>query len=662
MATISSRLTNTGNLLVNGSFNEVTFNTTSPTINNLIINSQNHANVTSWPNVNVTAYGNTTSVLAPDGTQTATRLADSGTAFHYITQSVVVPVAGVYTHSVHVRAGEVANIGVYHNSGSWGAKYNVSTGTLIQNDSGITSSITSLGNGWYRIAASYTYASSGTYGVRLYLMNPGTNYTVSTSGNIYVWGSQFESGNLATVYQPIASANTVISSGASKHTIDTIYASGGFDEVTYSLRTPTIKNLVTYSQQFSNVAWVNTMTVNSTTAIAPDNSTTAAQYTSTGSGLQYVYQSIAVTPSTTYTLSFSAKLGTLLNSEYLLAVYNETGASFIAADVAPGITLSSSDWNRVSYTFATPAGCTSVRVYPFRSNSLGASLRSLFLWGVQLELGSSATIYQAITTSNTLVSSSTARKIDKNGGYYIQGEYDEFTGAPVVDGNVVLWIDPGQTSSYAGSGTTVTDLSTSANNLTLVGSPTYNATTGGGTFAFNGSSQYGYVPYSASLAPTAGITINSWAFLSNWNVATNMRIVSKTEAGGYNIALNDPGTTAGNVSAVFNIGGTYYYAGQFLTSVSSGWHNIAATCDGRYSNLYIDGSIVKSTDKGSAGTINFTSNNNLVWGAEAGGLASNSVTAGGWTGSLGPLMVYNRVLSADEIQQNFTALRQRYGI
>lgn len=150
----------------------------------------------------------TNAVVAPDGTLTADKIVDTAlAAFHYISQTVSV-LAATYTFSVYVKAGEIPSIGVYPAGGSAGAKYNVSTGALIANDAGITSTITSIGNGWYRISATYTYSTSGSVACRLYLMNPGTSFTGTGTSGIYIWGAQLEQGTVATNYiKTTASSN-----------------------------------------------------------------------------------------------------------------------------------------------------------------------------------------------------------------------------------------------------------------------------------------------------------------------------------------------------------------------------------------------------------------------------------------------------------------------
>jgi hypothetical protein len=43
-------------------------------------------------------------------------------------------------------------------------------------------------------------------------------------------------------------------------------------------------------------------------------------------------------------------------------------------------------------------------------------------------------------------------------------------------------------------------------------------------------------------------------------------------------------------------------------------------------------------------------------------IGTRYTTSTQWTGYMGPIVAYNRVLSAGEVKQNFNAHRSRYGI
>jgi len=152
-------------------------------------------------------------------------------------------------------------------------------------------------------------------------------------------------------------------------------------------------NLALRSEEFDNATWnksSSTITANSTTS--PDGTTTADKL-NIGSGGAIYQGSISATPSTDYTFSFYAKNIDAINTR--IAVYDESNLAFIVSDVSYTITDS---WARYLFTFTTPSGCTSVRVYPQRF-ALGSG--NLYLWGAMVEQGSYATSY--IPTSGATV-------------------------------------------------------------------------------------------------------------------------------------------------------------------------------------------------------------------------------------------------------------------
>ena len=153
------------------------------------------------------------------------------------------------------------------------------------------------------------------------------------------------------------------------------------------------ENLVTYSQEFDNAAWLkNSLTVSANAAAAPDGTTTAEEITFTGSG-DYLLQIVKVTAGLQYTFSFYAKAGTATGAQY--RVYNVTAGSDIVAATSYYSSINSSTWTRISVTFTVPSGCSEIYVYLSRSS---ATSGTMFLWGAQLEQRSSVTAYTATTT------------------------------------------------------------------------------------------------------------------------------------------------------------------------------------------------------------------------------------------------------------------------
>lgn len=157
------------------------------------------------------------------------------------------------------------------------------------------------------------------------------------------------------------------------------------------LETNSATNLVIHSNSLNLSPWVtfgSGASMSADNVVAPTGATTGDTFTPSSSAASGVYQIVTVAASTQYTFSFYAQLGTLSVSDYKFAIYNVSAAAWLAQDIVPNVTLSANQWARVSYTFTTPAGCTSLHVYPFRS-SIGVT-GTLSAWGVQLETGDTA--------------------------------------------------------------------------------------------------------------------------------------------------------------------------------------------------------------------------------------------------------------------------------
>ena len=158
-------------------------------------------------------------------------------------------------------------------------------------------------------------------------------------------------------------------------------------------------NLLLQSNNLSTTSgdWVsNSFTRTTPTAVSPTgNSETVSLISGVGS---FRCNTVFVTASTAYTFSFWAKNNGGTKAHY--RVWNATAGSSIVDYTSPSASyfsqISDSVWTRVSVSFTTPVGCTSVYVYPISEDASGANL---YLWGAQLELGSAASSYIPTTTA-----------------------------------------------------------------------------------------------------------------------------------------------------------------------------------------------------------------------------------------------------------------------
>lgn len=226
----------------------------------------------------------------------------------------------------------------------------------------------------------------------------------------------------------------------------------------------------------------------------------------------------------------------------------------------------------------------------------------------------------------------------------------------IVTSGLVLYLDAANKKSYPGTGNIWTDLSGNGNNGTLVNGVAY-SNTNSGMLVFDGVNDYVQIPHSPAIAPTSAISLSAWAN-TDWQTTSSVRILSKTEGGGWQLSINDD--PAGEKTGMtIHISGIYRYVTVNKSLVSPGYHNLVGTFDGRYAKLYIDSVLLTQVDAGAGSVLTYSVNNPLLIAAEPG----SSAVAGNYTNAtISCISLYNQALTAQEIRQNFNALRGRYGL
>ena len=224
---------------------------------------------------------------------------------------------------------------------------------------------------------------------------------------------------------------------------------------------------------------------------------------------------------------------------------------------------------------------------------------------------------------------------------------------------LVLALDAGNTKSYPGSGTTWTDLSGNSNNETLVNAPTYSS----GYFTFNGSTQYS--SSSALSRSFASFTVIIWFYptsVANYQnpIDCNYAYNGSTGNIGPRLEMNSSGTLGWVYSNSTGDNSSFYSHNVVSSGLSANtWYCSAITYDGSSSTTYFNGTstgLSRTTYGTPTGFIGTMNNVTIGKGFSLGG--ADRVFAG----RVSNVSLYNRALTAAEIQQNFNALRGRYGI
>ena len=236
--TTSTRVNSAG-LIQSVAFNAPRLDYTNASCPSILVEPQrtnnftNSQNISGWfaPAENVTLTSNTTDTISPDGTNNASKItigSGSPKRSFQITNSV----AGVGTFSAYVKAGTSNEITLLTTSGSINILYNLSTLAITAVNG--TGTITSVGNGWYRITATNTLIAVEVLQVV---------YTNTAGQTIYIWGFQVEAGSTATSYIPTTTipitrnADSIIKTGITNligQTEGTIFVDVNFEAESFA--------------------------------------------------------------------------------------------------------------------------------------------------------------------------------------------------------------------------------------------------------------------------------------------------------------------------------------------------------------------------------------------------------------------------------------------
>lgn len=210
----------------------------------------------------------------------------------------------------------------------------------------------------------------------------------------------------------------------------------------------------------------------------------------------------------------------------------------------------------------------------------------------------------------------------------------------IVTNGLNLYYDFANKKSYAGSGSTVSDLSSTKNNGTLANAPVYSDN----SLLFNGTSQY--------IAGTSSITVKTVIAWVKQAVAGADGVVYGLDANGSDNWLSVTGNVVQlAVTQVADVNNTAISGTTVLNT--SQYYQIAATIDSSSAQVYCNG--IQENSVSTAFTIG-------AWTATPYIGRRGTLAQKYFSGNIAIVSAYDRVLTPAEIKQNFNALRGRFGL
>jgi len=235
------------------------------------------------------------------------------------------------------------------------------------------------------------------------------------------------------------------------------------------------------------------------------------------------------------------------------------------------------------------------------------------------------------------------------------------TKIPIVNDGLTYYLDAGNNKSYPTSGTVITNLVDETNVGTLLNGVSFDSSNVG-SLVLDGTNQYIQVGTQSSIQFLDEFSINIWAYCNSDLSTTTPETIS---------GKGNPNNTSPNLVIYFRGTASYNGIAPFISStggatnfflrpdtdlsdeVANNWSNICVTRSFDDWRLYYNGNLVdQKTDVTSGRVVNNTSHYLRLGVKESGSYMD---------GNIGVYSIYgNKTLTAEEVLQNYNALKYRY--
>jgi len=405
-----------------------------------------------WTKTSVTITANST--VAPDSTSTADTVTAVAAASIHTVFVAATNLAGAtqWTASIYAKAGTHGFMQILHASNpDYFANFNLTTGVVGTKGVGVpTSTITPVGDGWYRCSMTFTPAAAST--IRFNVVSSASavyneSWTPAGTETFFLWGAQAEiaaaptsyARNFGGVFPPRLDYNPV-----------TLLPRGLLVEQQST-------NLLLRSEEFDNAYWTASgVTVTANTSVSPDGATTADTFDDgVTTGLHRVFRTSLTMTAAAQTVSCYVKAGT--GTWFQLLMFDGTTSFYANFNVSTGVvgnkqaSATSSivpmgnGWYRcilTATTAATAAG--NFQLVPLDADtaaptpSFTGTNRTWFVWGAQHEVLPFASSYiPTVASQVTRTSDQTTISAPNFASWYNQPEGTLFVEFSVLGINTV---------------------------------------------------------------------------------------------------------------------------------------------------------------------------------------------------------------------------------